>query len=361
MTPLPPTLSPGEVVESSATVEGSDEYYQNLNVHLICPECQDNPPNLVDEYASGDTVCGTCGLVLQSHVVDTRSEWRTFSNGDENNDDPSRVGAVANTLLNGSQLESFIAFGQGNSIAKDLHRAQNKVANNKSNNILNAAYKQIDAYCNAIHLSSRTSDSAKALFKAVEDEKAFKGKPQEAIIAGCIFIACRQTFVPRTFKEITGLTQVAKKEIGRTFKALEKFYKKTMAKNPNILAGGVVMATNGYQATSATKAEDVCGRYCSNLGLSMTISTICEAYADLMVHNGILAGRSPVSVAAATIYAISHLMGSPKSAKEIANVCGVSDGTVRSAYRLMCESGHDRFIKPEWLAKGGKIENLPPV
>jgi len=48
----------------------------DLAVRLICPECRDPNPNIVEEFGSGDLVCGSCGLVLGDRVVDTRSEWR---------------------------------------------------------------------------------------------------------------------------------------------------------------------------------------------------------------------------------------------------------------------------------------------
>ena len=48
----------------------------DLAVRLICPNCRDPNPNIIEEFSSGDLVCGTCGLVLGDRVVDTRSEWR---------------------------------------------------------------------------------------------------------------------------------------------------------------------------------------------------------------------------------------------------------------------------------------------
>jgi transcription initiation factor TFIIB len=70
----------------------------------------------------------------------------------------------------------------------------------------------------------------------VDDAKAFKGKQQEVIIAGCIFIACRQCKVPRTFREIFALTKVPKKEIGRVFKLLEKFFANQNQEKMNAVA-----------------------------------------------------------------------------------------------------------------------------
>ena len=114
---------------SAATAAGDvDPYIENLNMQMICKECKEFPPNLVEEFSSGDMVCGSCGLVLGDRIVDTRSEWRTFANDDQGNDDPSRVGDAANPLLNGSQLSTTIAFGDGSGRSRDLQRAQNKAS-----------------------------------------------------------------------------------------------------------------------------------------------------------------------------------------------------------------------------------------
>ena len=194
-------------------------------MYMICRECKEFPPKLVEEFSSGDTVCGSCGLVLGDRIVDTRSEWRTFSNDDQGNDDPSRVGDGANPLLNGSQLQTSISFGDGpSSRTRDLHRAQNKSTHDKSTKGLLAAYKEIGALCDAMSLTKDISDTAKHIFKMVNDAGALRGKSQDTIIAGSIFIACRHCGHPRTFREICALTKVSKAEIGRIFKALEKFF-----------------------------------------------------------------------------------------------------------------------------------------
>jgi transcription initiation factor TFIIB len=125
-------------------------------------------------------VCGSCGLVLGDRIVDTRSEWRTFSNDDQGNDDPSRVGDGANPLLNGSQLQTTIAFGDGNPRSRDLLRAQGKSSVDKATKGLLAAYKEIGAHCDAVSIPKNVSDTAKHLYKLVDDAKAFKGKSQEA-------------------------------------------------------------------------------------------------------------------------------------------------------------------------------------
>lgn len=52
-------------------------------------------------------------------------------------------------------------------------------------------------------------------------------------------------------------------------------------------------------------------------------------------------------------------MGQPKSPKEISGVAGVSDGTIRTAYKLMYPM-REQLIDSEWLGEGkGDITALP--
>lgn len=77
-----------------------------------------------------------------------------------------------------------------------------------------------------------------------------------------------------------------------------------------------------------------------------------------MANVGALAGRSPLSGAAACIYMASYLMGQGRTPKQISEAAKVSDSTIRNAYKSLYNE-KDRLIQPEWLEKGGNMENLP--
>lgn len=236
-------LSPGQVLEPVVQKKKEDEWRENLNVRMICRECQEDPPNLYEDHASGDMVCTSCGLVLAERSVDVSSEWRTFSNDDQGNDDPSRVGDGPNALLNGAQLNTGIAFGDGIR-SKDLHRAQSKANVDKGNKPLLIAYKQIGALCDGFQMPGSVSETTKHLYKECVENQVGKGKSFDALIAACMFVACRRNKVPRSFREIMDLTKVPKKEIGRTFKQVETFFrnrdmdKKRSGDNTSMIAGG---------------------------------------------------------------------------------------------------------------------------
>jgi len=57
-----------------AAANQKDDFVPDLSLRLLCPDCKNDPPNLVEEFASGDVVCGDCGLVVGDKIIDTRSE-----------------------------------------------------------------------------------------------------------------------------------------------------------------------------------------------------------------------------------------------------------------------------------------------
>ena len=369
-------LSPGEIPDIAPAPVENEEWRENLNVRMICPDCKEDPPNLYDDHQSGDTLCDSCGLVLAARGIDTRAEWRTFANDDQGNDDPSRVGDAPNPLLNGNQLETSIAFGDGSMRSKELHRAQNKTSSDKTNKGLLQAFKQIGAYCDSVSLPAIVSDGAKHIFKDAEESKLFKGKSQEALIAGCIFISCRRNSLPRTFREIYNLTKVSKKEIGKVFKMLEKFLQeKTRRQQTVTIANGmrdcmsyIVYSTNfragvvglneEYKATQTTDPSQLCDRYCGRLELDFKATNLAKDIAAQMSVIGALAGRSPVSAAAVSIYMASYLLDTPKSPADISKHITVSDSTIKNAYKSLYKL-REQLVTAEWLAKGAKLERLP--
>ena len=62
------------------------------------------------------------------------------------------------------------------------------------------AFREIGAMADRINLPRTIIDRANVLFKQVHDGKSLKGRNNDAIASACLYIACRQESVPRTFK-----------------------------------------------------------------------------------------------------------------------------------------------------------------
>ncbi|KAH9942570.1 cyclin-like protein [Amylocystis lapponica] len=259
-------------------------YSQPFPLAQPVQKCRDPNPNIIEEFSSGDL------------GVDTRSEWR--------GDDPSRVGAASDPLMEGiEQLDTTI------------HSATRAASR----------FRDIASWCDQFSLPKTISDIAKQLYKRSDEEKLLRGKSLDAVIAACIFIACRQAHVPRTFREICTLTHVSKK-------TLASFQPYPGASGP----------MDRRLQNALTGPEDLLIRFCNHLDLPPNLQPICREIIIKARELGIADGRSPV-----------------KSARDISTVAGVSEGTIKLVYRLYYAE-KERLVKEEWIADGkASLSRLP--
>jgi len=300
---------------------------------------------LIEDYRAGDQICSACGLVVGDRVIDVGSEWRTFSS-ESGGEDKSRVGGTENALL-GSDLSTMIgpspggrgAGGSYSNMSSDAaiytnrSRPQTTSTNDRA---LMDAFRTMSNMSDRINLPRTITDRANVLFKMVYEGRHLKGRSNGAIAAACLYIACRQDGVPRTFKEIVAVSAVSKKEIGRVFKLILK------AHDTN-----VELITTG----------DFMSRFCGTLSLARPIQKAATCIAQRAVDLDIVPGRSPISVTAAAIYMASQASRDKRTQKEIADIAGVADVTIRQSYKLMLAKAKDLF--PADFVFVTPIENLP--
>ncbi|CAL2044165.1 unnamed protein product [Caenorhabditis brenneri] len=304
-----------------------------MSAPVQCPVHPD--VHLIEDHRAGDLVCPACGLVVGDRLVDVGTEWRSFSN-ERSGNDPSRVGAPENPLLSGGDLSTTIAVGFGGSDSDNsLANAQRKSMNNTDRQ-MTAAMSLIREMSERIHLPRNIQENASRIFKDVLDSRALRGKNNEAQAAACLYIACRKDGVPRTFKEICAVSRVSKKEIGRCFKIIIRN-----------------LETNLEQITSA----DFMSRFCGNLYLPNSIQAAATRIAKRAVDMDLVAGRTPISIAAAAIYMASQASSEKRSAKEIGDVAGAAEITVRQTYKLLYPKAAELF--PEDFRFVTPIDALP--
>jgi len=207
---------------------------------------------------------------------------------------------------------------------------------NSSDRQLISAFKIIGEMCERIHLAKSIKDQADLVYTKALETKQLKGKNSEAVAAACLYIACRKEGVPRTFKEICAVSRVGKKEIGRCYKLIIR-----------------ALETNLELITSA----DYMSRFCGNLNLPTYIQTAATHIARKAADDQLVAGRSPISIAAAAIYMASQASDDKRGAKEIGDVAGVAEVTIRQSYKLMYPKALDLF--PADYRYYNRIPDLP--
>jgi len=297
----------------------------DLNLKLYCKDCKDPIPNIVENFAAGDLVCGNCGLVLGNRIIDTRSEWRTFSNSDEGNNDPSRVGGVIDPLRIGQNLDST-TIATGRRTSHKLNRTMNKILDDKNKKELIDAFNDIQSIADKMSLLKNVSDTAKQLYKLAKDniQKEFKNVKRESIIAYCIYVACKLQNNPHSVKEICTIFKVPKKNF---------MYYCTLLKNI-LLTQSIDISS--YSANETSKIDSYIECFGYRLSLPSNVRKIAKTVAHNASKDCILGGTAPTTLVAACIY-----LATKKDPKTIAEVCGCTESTIKKAYQKLYEKRNE--------------------
>lgn len=304
------------------------KYRQQIDVCTDCGESQ----NIVEDHRNGYNVCGNCGVVLGNRIIDETSEWRNFE--DSHKSDPSRVGSASNPFLDTEQLDTMISVGKGMN-SYTLSKIQMKNYMRGPKRALKNGLNLIQAFCERANICKTICDRTQHIFKTVETQKLLKGKNLEGAVGACLYIACKLENAQRTFKEISLITGVQKKEIGRCFKLINK-----------------KVDTQGVMDTGA-----MVSRFCADLNLSLKVQKIASKISQRVQSIGALTGRSPDSVAAAVIYLVLNLFPEHKDLqKDIHRIAGVTEITIKNAYRDLLEF-KDQVI-PDDVADKKRIDQL---
>jgi transcription initiation factor TFIIB len=337
--------------------------YESLRIPLICEDCQEDPPNLDNDLSTGDVVCASCGRVVADHLLDETAEWRNFSNDNDGPaEDKSRVGQAASSLLYGAQLQTSISFGGGASLG-GLTRAHQDASLEKANAYLLSVYAQIDTLCSSISVTRAVSDYAKQAYKGALDKGFWKPtaktktlksqQTQLAQIATCLMVACRAEGVSRSMKEITQLVGLERKQFTKVFKdyhkGVSKHHFEESTEESDTQGSGTISTTSSMHVepliqplvsitnVETTRVEELIPRFASRLKPPLPFSILRKAqdYALEINNCGLVTGRQPTSIAGVCLlFATKDLIDAP-SRKEIADVVGISEGTIRTVSKLL--------------------------
>ncbi len=289
-----------------------------------CPEC--GSTHLVRDYERGELVCMDCGLVIDEAYIDQGPEWRAFDS--EQRDSRSRTGAPMTYTIHDKGLSTEISWKNKDSYGKNIptrSRAQLyrlrkwqkriKVSNAAERN-LTQALQELERISSNLGLPQDVRETAALIYRKAVKENMIRGRSIEGVVAASIYAACRMLDIPRTLDEIAAVTRVKKREIGRVYRIMARTLKL------NILP---------------SKPEDYIDRFCAKLKLSGEVKKKAYEIIKEAERQHILSGRGPTGVAAAAIYIASILADERRTQREVAEVAGVTEVTIRNRYKELVD------------------------
>ncbi|CAF0761357.1 unnamed protein product, partial [Didymodactylos carnosus] len=285
---------------------------------------------LIEDYRAGDMICPECALVVGDRMIDVGSEWRTFSNDSESKD-MSRVGAAENPLFDGEGLETIMSPGTGSAALDEFGNQRYRNGRRQmssSEKTLRSGIEAIRVMGGRINLSHKINNRAGVLFKHCHEQKCTKGRNQDAIVAACIYIACREEKMPRTIKEICAISHSSKKDIGRCFKQIINSLPKASAPDSIDLKNLMPRFCNHLQFNNETLIKKTA------IFIAETAKEICDVQS-----------RNPTSVGAASIFMAAVAAGERRTMKDVQSATGVMESTIRQIYKIMLPNASELFPK----------------
>ena len=198
--------------------------------NVWCHECKESAI-VLDDHNSGDLVCTQCGLVLQSHFVDEKPDWRTFEL-DYFSKDPSRA-ECSKSIFSHNNAELFTTISIANGfVGLSANKSSDITCLNEKhclgNGILIEGFEVISTIADKLGLVKTIKSRATHIYKNMKDCNSIHGQSNNVLATSCLYIACRMENNPQTFKEIVGGATFYTKirEISRTSKKIWEELKK---------------------------------------------------------------------------------------------------------------------------------------
>ena len=280
----------------------------NLNIISdLCPECNGN---VISLNQIGEIVCSQCGLVIKERgVVLSHSDKRAYTSQEKNQRE--HTGAPISSLLPDIGLTTVI--DRKNIKDPDLKRAvkwNTRITWDKRNILI--ATTELKRICSNLNLPNHIRLEAIKLYKEAFKKKLLRGRSINSMIAASIYLAIRLKKIPRTLQEILDESSENEKDIRRCYRVL---IRELNIKSPNTKPSALIP---GYVATLKLDSD-----------IEINSTRIVNAYSERFSTSG----KDPKGIVGGAIYLACRLKGLELTQKEIADVVGVTEVTLRSRYK----------------------------
>lgn len=281
-----------------------------------CTEC--GGKDIYRDEEKGETICRTCGLVIEDKMVDFTQEWRDFE--EDGGGSRRRTGAPATYTQFDQGLGTEVGqtsdfYKLGSEKSKDkffrLRKWHYRISTAIERN-LKVALAELKRVGSFLKLPKNVEEEAARIYTLAVQKGLVRGRSMESVVAGALYAACRRHEVPRTLDEMGEASGIEKKEIGRTYRFITRELEiSILPSNP----------------------ADYIPRFASALSLSADTQTKAVEILEQARDIELTSGRGPTGIAAAALYVASLIFGEKRTQREVADVAGVTEVTIRNRYK----------------------------
>jgi transcription initiation factor TFIIB len=277
------------------------------NISNLCPECGGK---IIFLHEKGETVCGQCGLVISERIVDiSHSGKRAFTKQEK--ESRERTGSPISILLPDMGLSTII--DKTNIKSPDLKRAakwNSRMTWDKRNMLI--ATTELKRIGSNLNLPNHVKKAAIRLYIEAFKKKLLRGRSINGMVAACLYFACRERKIPRTLQEILEQTSISAKNVRRCYR--------TLIRELNLKA-------------PSTDPISLIPRFIAELELDADAENTTIKILKRFTNKFSTSGKDPKGLCAGALYLVCKKKDKKISQKDIANLVGVTEVTLRSRYK----------------------------
>ncbi|MFW9825217.1 MAG: transcription initiation factor IIB family protein [Candidatus Thorarchaeota archaeon] len=277
------------------------------NYSNLCPECAGK---VIPLHEKGEIVCGQCGLVISERIVDiSHSGKRAFTKQEK--ESRERTGSPISILLPDMGLSTII--DKTSIKSPDLKRAakwNSRMTWDKRNMLI--ATTELKRIGSNLNLPNHVKKTAIRLYIEAFKKKLLRGRSINGMVAACLYFACRERKIPRTLQEILDETSISAKNVRRCYR--------TLIRELNL-------------KVPSTDPISLIPRFIAELELDAEAENATIKILQSFISKFSTSGKDPKGLCAGALYLVCKMKDKRVSQKEIANLVGVTEVTLRSRYK----------------------------
>jgi len=279
---------------------------------------------LITDAETGEIFCGDCGFVLFEQIENPGPERRSFPDDKINRE---RTGIGTSLAMPDQGLSTVInqtnrdATGKplSNSMIitlKRLRRWDNASQNKANVTNFRKAFHELHRLKDKLSLSDSVVEQAAYIYRKAQDKKLVRGRSISAMIGSALYAACRETQTPRTLKEIAQTMNIKKGDLAASYRLLVKELDLKMPVLDSV--------------------QNV-ARIASKIGLTEKTKRSAIKILRKAEENKISAGKNPMGLAAAALYAACVSTGEHKTQRDLSEAANITEVTIRNRYKGLSE------------------------
>lgn len=285
-----------------------------------CPRC--GRSTVTTDATHGELFCSYCGYVVEEKLQETGPEWRAFTQEERNS--KSRAGMPTSLTMHDKGLATMMGSESRDAAGRPIPAAarpgiqrmrtwdRRSQVHEPVDRNLRQALTELDRIGDKLALSEVVVEKSAYIYRKALERGLVRGRSISGIVAASVYAACRMTETPRTLKDVARASVLKKKDIARCYRLLIRDMDIRMPIADPVRSVTRIASVAGISEKAKRRAL-----------------RILKAAEDA----GISAGKDPMGLAAAALYAAAVLEGETITQKDVAEGAGVTEVTIRNRYK----------------------------